>query len=169
MKRVTRRNPPIVIDGCWIEQYAIRPRSIRFQGHRLLFRGGREVRSVPCLALGRDRDGKVIILHCDGRWGSRVSSGHCDTVREAKADAERYYPGISKHWRKTGYTARQARRHLHDGPTCTRCSKRWYDVQSIVVIKGKLTICDECIVKLHTIISESDKRRRRARNHMMAR
>jgi hypothetical protein len=156
------RKPPIVIDGCRIEQYAIRPRSIRFVGKGLLFRGGREVRSVPCLALGRDRDGRVILLHCDGRWRSRVNAGDYATVHEAKARAERFFPGISTHWRKTGYTARQARRHLFDGPTCALCSKRWFDVDRIVVAgRAKIALCDECIAELQAMISGPDRRRRR--------
>src|SRR5262245_15713489 len=157
MKRIAK--PPIVIDGCRIEQYAIRPRAIRFTGHRLMFRGGREVRSVPRLALGRDREGKISLLHCDGNWKTRFHSGGYDTLRDAKARAERLDPGISRHWRKTGYTARQARRHLFDGPTCSLCSKRWFDVERMIEIKSKLTICDECIVKLHAIITRPDRRR----------
>jgi hypothetical protein len=160
---MAKSKPPIVIDGCRIEQYAIRPPSVRFVGHGLLFRGGREVRSVPCLALGRDRgDGRIILLHCDGRWRSRVSSGDYATVREAKARAERFYPGISKAWRKTGYTARQARRFLPEGPTCSLCSKRWFDVEKIVVVgRAKIAVCDACIRQLHAMISRPDPRRRR--------
>src|SRR5262245_29293341 len=112
MKRNPIAKPPIVIDECWIEQYAIRPRAIRFRGHGLMFRGGREVGSVPRLALGRGRDGQIHILHCDGRWKSRFGACGYATVREAKARAERIYPGISRHWRRTGYTARQGRRLL---------------------------------------------------------
>src|SRR5262245_61110598 len=125
--------PPIVIDGCRIEHYAIRPRSIRFQGRGLLFRGDREVRSVPCLALGRDREGRVRLLHCDGRWRSRICAGGYATVREAKARADRFFPGISKHWRKTGYTARQARRVLGKDPACSICRKLCFDVEKMIV------------------------------------
>src|SRR5262252_9120273 len=137
------RRPPIVIGGCRIEQYAIRPRSIRFTGDRIMFRNGREVRSMPRLALGRDRRGQLYVVHCDGRWRSRFCAGGYDTVREAKAHAERRYPGISRHWRRTGYTARQAHRLLWGGRRCTLCRKWWFDVEKMVEFpRRKVTICD---------------------------
>ncbi len=89
-----KRKPPMIIEACGIEQYAFRPRAIKFTG------------------------------------------------------------------RRTGDTARQARRHLYDGPTCTRCSKRWDDVQMLVEIKRKLTRCDACIAELHTMLSDVERRRR---------
>jgi len=48
--------PPIVLEGCRIEQFAVRDRSMKFEGHGLLFRGDKEVGPVPRLAIGRDPD-----------------------------------------------------------------------------------------------------------------
>jgi hypothetical protein len=85
--RRTQVKPPVVLEGCRIEPFAIRDRSMRFQGHGLLFRGTTEVGPVPRLALGRDRDNAVYLLHCDARWNVLGSSGGDQNV--ARPNKER--------------------------------------------------------------------------------
>jgi len=88
--------PPVVLDGCRVEQFVLRDRSMKFRGQGRLFRGEKEVGPVPRLALARHRNNEVLLLHCNSRWQVLgVSGGHA-TVREAKRDAERFYTGISK-------------------------------------------------------------------------
>ena len=158
MRRAVK--PPVVLEGCRIEQFAIRDRSMKFQGHRLLFRGDREVGPVPRLALGRDRDNTVRLLHCDARWNVVGASGGYENIRAAKERAERFYRGISKAWIRTGYTKTQANRLLNRISglgKCSLCSRPWYDVQSMVEIKTrKFAICDVCIRELHELISSND-------------
>ena len=150
--------PPIVLEGSRIEQFAVRDRSMKFEGHGLLFRDDKEVGPVPRLALGRDSDNTVRLLHCDARWNVVASIGGYENLRAAKERAERFYPGISKAWVRTGYTKAQAKRVLDriSGPKkCSLCSTSPHDVHSIVVIPKlkKFAICDVCIRELHELIS----------------
>ena len=76
-------------------------------------------------------------------------------MRAAKADAERFYPGISKAWKRTGYTRAQARRALTRLPNhrCAICRKFWHEVQQIVEVKkARLVLCDVCVRKLHALL-----------------
>jgi hypothetical protein len=147
--RRTQEKSPVVLEGCRVEQFAIRDRSMRFEGHGLLFRGTTEVGPVPRLALGRDRDHAVRLLHCDARWTVLGSSGVYENVRAAKQRTERFYRGISKAWVLTGYTKAQAKRYLNRiraANKCSLCSRSSYDVRSIVEVKKRtFAICDVCI------------------------
>ena len=122
-----------------------------------MFRGEKEVGPVPRLALARDRNNQVFLLHCNARWQVLgVSGGHA-TVREAKRRAERFYTGIGKAWVATHYTRNQARRVLDRlaGPRkCSLCLRSPYDVEAMVEIKKrKFAVCDLCIRELTRLIS----------------
>jgi hypothetical protein len=148
--------PPVVVGGCRVEQFAMRDRSLKFTGHGLLFSDSKEVGPVPRLALGRDRDGAVLLLHCDARWNVLGLAAYRNLLA-AKKRAERFYPGISKSWLRTGYTKAQARRHLERSGAnrkCTICGKPWWEVDKIIEVrKNKLVICVGCILKLHELVS----------------
>ena len=149
--------PPVVLDGCRVEQFVLRDRSMKFRGQGRLFRGEKEVGPVPRLALARHRNNEVLLLHCNSRWQVLgVSGGHA-TVREAKRDAERFYTGISKGWMPTHYTKVQARRALDrlPGPKkCSLCSRPWHAVEALVEIK-KFAICDTCARELYRLVSSA--------------
>jgi hypothetical protein len=149
------RKPPVVLHGCRVEQFALRDRSIRFAGHGLLFSAGKEVGAVPRLALARDRSGEVMLFHCDYRWRVVGASGGWRTVREAKKRAERFYPGISRVWRSTGYTKAQTARQLdRTNRRCSVCAKFWFEVDKMVVTKkARFTLCDACIRQFYEVIS----------------
>jgi|KBSSwiStaDraftv2_1062776.scaffolds.fasta_scaffold1681823_1 ClpX C4-type zinc finger. len=157
MRKVTK--PPVLLNGCRVEQFAIRDRSIKFRGHGLLFSDDREVGPVPRLALARDKNEEVVLLHCDARWQVLGISGGHATVREAKRAAERFYTGISKRWIPTGYTKTDARHALDRvaGPKkCAVCLRSPYDVDAMVEMKKrKLAICDECIRELYGLLSSA--------------
>jgi hypothetical protein len=154
--------PPVVLNGCRVEQFAIRDRSIKFRGQGLLFSGDREVGGVPRLALARDRHEEVVLLHCDARWQVLGISGGHATLREAKRAAERFYSGIAKRWMPTGYTKTQARRALDrvGGPRqCAVCLRPPHEVQAFVELKKrKLAICDACIRALYRLVSSKGGR-----------
>jgi hypothetical protein len=126
--------PPVMLEGCRIEQFAVRDRSMKFTGQGLLFRGHKEVGPVPRLALGRDRSDEVMVLHCDVHWNVVGACGGYPNLRAAKERAERFYRGISKAWIRTGYTKTQANRHLNRigaNKKCSLCLRRSYDVEAI--------------------------------------
>jgi hypothetical protein len=150
--------PPIVLYGCCVEQYAIRDRSIPFRRHRRLFADGKEVGPVPRLAVGRSLGTSItglMVFHCDGRWNVVTADGPYPTLREARQEAERFYPGISAAWKRTGYTRAQANRQLaRMGPTCSMCSTIWLNVEKkIVEVKKGVYLCDVCVRTLHEAMS----------------
>jgi hypothetical protein len=151
------QKPPIVLHGCCVEQYAIRDRSMSFRGQGRLFVDGKEVGPVPRLAVGRSLGTSItglMVFHCDGRWNVVAGDGPYPTLREAMQEAERFYPGISPAWKRTGYTRAQAERQLvRMGPTCSMCSTIWLNVEKIVEVKKGVQLCDVCIRKLHKAIS----------------
>ena len=154
-----KSKPPVVVEEFRIEQYAIRDRSMKFAGHGLLFRDDKEVGPVPRLAIGRDRNNEVVLLHCNARWKVVGLSVHAN-LRDAKRRAERFYAGISKAWVRTGYTKAQAARLLDRAGAntkCSLCSRMWFEAEKIVEFtKQKFTICDLCIRELHETISRGD-------------
>lgn len=157
-----RRKPPVVLDGCRIEQFALRDRSFRFSGHGLLSSRGKAVGPVPRLALGRDdRSGDVMVFLCDARWRVVGASGFWPTVREAKKRAERFYPGISRAWVRTGYTKGRARRQLDRmgaNSRCSLCARFWFDVHKIVEVKtARFAICDVCVRELYELVAADDE------------
>jgi hypothetical protein len=149
--------PPVVLEGCRIEQFAVRDRSMKFVGQGLLFRGHKDVGPVPRLALGRDRSNDVMLLHCDARWNVVGTSGAYPNLRAAKDRAGRFYRGISKAWIRTGYTKAQANRHLNRigaNKRCSLCLRRSYDVEALVEYQKRgFAICDVCIRELHEFVS----------------
>ena len=156
-----KSKPPVLLEGCRIEQYAVRHRSIKFAGHGLLFRDGKEVGPVPRLALGRDHNNKVVLLHCNARWNVLGVSPGYSSLRAAKKRAERFYVGISKSWTRTGYTKRQAQRlrdRMGANRKCSICSKSLFEVEKILEVKKpKFAICDVCICELFALISKGEE------------
>lgn len=152
------RRPPITLCGCRVEQSAVCDRSFSFSGHGLLFVNGRDLGPVPRLALARERSGEVQLLHCDTKWNVLGVSVHPD-IRTAKKRAERFYPGISRAWRRTGYSQVQANRQLERigaNRTCAICRKPWWDVEgTIEVPKAGLTLCVGCVRGLYELSTET--------------
>ena len=152
--RMGRRPPPVLMCER-VVAYAVRPRSVRYSGHSYLFSGGKEVGPVSRLAICRDdEDGTFALVHCDRWWNSLGVAGGYRTLREAKARAERIYPGLMRVWKKTGVTRTQAKRYLDKhGLACGSCNKPWYKVERMAELgrRGdpKFLICDQCVEELH--------------------
>lgn len=153
-----RVNPPVLLEGCRVEQFAVRDRAFRFRGHGLLFRDNKEVGPVRRLALGRARDGAVMLFHCDTRWNVVGAMSYAG-LRLAKQRAERFYPGISTAWVRTGYTQSQATRLLRRtgaNQKCSICAKPWFKVEQMVTIeKRRIVLCDRCIRDLFGMIAKN--------------
>lgn len=154
----TKSKPPILLQDCRIEQFALLG-SIRFTGHGLLFHDGKEVGPVPRLALGRDLNNDILLLHCDARWRVLGLSVY-PNIRAAKKRADRFYPGISRLWRRTGYTRAQAHRQRKRSGAdrrCAICEKPWWRVDAIVEIqKRQLAFCVDCIRELNALAEGPD-------------
>jgi hypothetical protein len=147
--------PPILLGGGLVEQFAVCDQSIVFRGQRMVFSGGNEVGPVPKLALVRSH-GEVLLVLCDQEWGCVAIGSTGVGIRAVKKRAERMYLGISRLWKKTGYTRTQARAILRRrglGDQCAVCRKRWYDVEQMVTAKA-VSICDHCVRDMYALLQE---------------
>jgi hypothetical protein len=109
------------------------------------------------MAICREKNG-LNLFYCDRRWNVLGCSGAHASIRAAKARAERAYPGISKWWIKTGYTASQAQKFFDDTGYYVRCSfcrRSQFDVESLVTSKKpSVAICDRCIHEFSELVKE---------------
>ena len=108
---------------------------------------------MPKLALVRSR-GEVLLILCDHEWGVVAIGGGGLAIRAAKKRAERMYEGISRLWKKTGYTQSQARtilRRRGPGDQCAVCKKLWHDVEHMITA-NTVSICGNCVRDMHAML-----------------
>jgi hypothetical protein len=153
-----RTKPPVVLEGCHVEQFLLRTRSMSFIGRRLFFRGDKRVGRVPRLAIARHpHQNYIMLLHCDARWNVRGANGPLASVREAKREADRHYRNLAGAWVHTGYTRAQVNRYwtrVGANIRCSMCRRSPYDVnQMIEVRRRKIVLCDICIRKLSELLA----------------
>jgi hypothetical protein len=93
--------PPKEIDSVRIRAYAMVDPDVRWTGGAggaIVLVGGEVVGRVPRLAIGLNYDGEdYLLLYCTDDWESLAAVGN-SSFEEAKARAEREYPGISAKW-----------------------------------------------------------------------
>jgi hypothetical protein len=92
---------------------------------------------------------EVRLTFCDKRWGYVASTG-CGTVAQAKARAERIYPGSLRYWTKAHVTAAAARKFLERvwGPLrCMFCLKTPLELErdGSMFGMGRGRICSSCV------------------------
>jgi len=139
-----------VIAGVHVEHYVVRPRTVRRARRTSLFANGVEVGTVPRLAIGRSfGDRGVTVLHCSARWNVVGVAGGYVSVRDAKANVERVYPGLAPHWVRGKTSAAQARRFWRSlGPEWSSCSRAWYEIERMVG-RRSVHLCEKCINVFH--------------------
>ena len=149
-----REEPPPVLDGFRVLEYAIIKAPVRFSGKTHFFVGDREMGRVPRLALG-ERLGttEIAILHLDRSWRVLGAQGGYKSVRPAKERAERMYPGISAQWTKTNVSKREARRYekkIWEPFRCSFCGKTPLEFKGPMAASPRTdaTICHECVRQL---------------------
>ena len=155
MPRKVLTPPPHVMFNAWVSHYARIGKGLRFSGRSRAYMEDTEVGRVPCLAIARSfSDRSVLLLHCGPTWHIRGLSSH-SSVREAKAGAERSYPGIRSHWIATGQSlsmARRRRRELWANETCSFCGAIPPDISALIQ-RRSVAICDVCVRECFEIIS----------------
>jgi hypothetical protein len=91
-------NPPAGIASGPTLMYAIVPPSIRFVNRGRFIVDGKTFPGAPRVFVARDmiqRD--YDLLFCDGRWRVLAGTSHA-TLEGIKAEAERFYPGLTPYW-----------------------------------------------------------------------
>ena len=155
MSHVAPQPPPPVMFDTWVSHWARLGRGVHFSGRSRAYMDSREIGRAPCLAIGRSfADSSVLLLQCGPSWHVRGYLSY-SSIREAKAGAERSYPGVGTYWVATGLTPSRARRHRRElwaGQTCGFCGAIPPEVATIIQ-KGPVAICDACIRECFEIIA----------------
>jgi hypothetical protein len=151
--------PPPVINSARVIAYAIVDDSVAFARRDALYVDGVLLGRVPRLAvcenLGKDLG--ALLFHCNEAWDVLGVSGG-GSVDEAFRHAERNYPGIAKLWVRLD-TSREAALAYYDnetdGPKCSFCGCRPFEIEGGIVERQGAVICRSCVFKYHAAFLEA--------------
>jgi hypothetical protein len=139
--------PPHALANAAVIEYVTLPDFVHHVSTAGLYVNGKELGSVPCLAIcqnvGKD---EFLLLYCDGEWNV-LAVVACASVREARARAERQYPGVSICWTQAQISRQEASGYLDSLPgelRCAFCGRRPEEVKTLFE-KGGARICDSCV------------------------
>jgi hypothetical protein len=95
------KEPPLMVDGARVVEYAEFDRSIAPTGRLSVAVGGVPVdlNSAAGVIIAENLvEGGVFLLHCNERWET-LAAGHYPDQAAARDSAERAYSGLSLQWR----------------------------------------------------------------------
>jgi ClpX C4-type zinc finger len=157
MKSSIGEPPPVITNRARVVIYAVLGKSIKYSGRKLIFVGGKELKKVPCVAIGLDGSTKgkeaFWLSYCDKDWNS-IASFPYESAEIAMKRAERMYPGISDLWQTPKISKRKAENYIkkmNDELRCSFCGVSHYERQS-VASSGMVHICDVCIDGFYKIM-----------------
>ncbi len=90
---------------------------------------------------------EIQLLHCDADWGVVSSTTHA-SVEDARAEAEKAWPGVGELWIDAGVSREDAIAWLEEDATefkCSFCGRRPDQVKNLLA-QGDARICNFCIV-----------------------
>ena len=94
--------PPILLDGARVIEYAVFDPSVKPTGHVSLIVGGvtLDLAGVRGVAIAEDLvESGMLLLHCDGQWQT-LGAGYYDSAESARESARHAYSGISAQWKQ---------------------------------------------------------------------
>ena len=150
--------PPPVLFSARVVAYVAIDSLIEYTGRTLMLVNGKALGRVKrlaiCESLAEPRT--IFLLHCDDSWNGLAAVG-ADTVDDAKAEAERNYPGLMGQWKELGVTREQALEYYDaDGPTsCSFCGKRDYEIERMIE-GANARICGGCVEEFYTDLREGE-------------
>ncbi len=153
--KARNRNPPPTLLQARVLEYAVLPKSIPFAVNTSFLVGNsrgplKPLGRVPRLAICKSAGGEIQLLFCAVNWGSTFHTT-CKSVAQAKAWAERSYPGSSNHWRAANVTEARAAKHLEriwGKHRCLFCLKTPLQHNESVFQRGRGRICGACLREL---------------------
>jgi hypothetical protein len=146
--------PPPAIESARVLAYAIVDDSVRWNRRKKLIHDGKEVGPVPCLALCQNAWGdwqSIHVFHCNSDW-EVLGAGGAATLEEAKASAERSYPGVGAKWvflNTTREAAREWIRRESAEMLCSFCDRIPAEMDRLIR-GGSAAICNYCAVECHS-------------------
>lgn len=151
--------PPMVLACTRVLSYVFIPETIPYVARTTLYVDGMAIGRVPRLAIGENlSEGNLLhLFHCDDHWNVLGASG-AQTLDETKALAERDFPGIDAHWVDLNTSVQAALAYYDadtDGPRCSFCRKRAFDMLSGWRNGENAAICRECVERYYLAFQES--------------
>lgn len=149
--------PPPVLASARVLEYALLRDSVRYSRHSFLFVDCKELGPVPRLAICQPLgEATFMLFHCDDEWEVLGCAGY-ESAAEAKARAERIYPGVSACWIDRQVTEAEAKDYVEQEfghERCRFCGKLPVDVQRMIVHEGGGRICNFCVEEFHAFLHE---------------
>jgi hypothetical protein len=96
--------PPEVLDSAEVLEFAHTDASVPLEpSGPYIVADGKRLGYVPCLVIARNQyeAHDILLFFCDAEWHVLAAAGFT-TVAEAKRQAQKHYPGISKRWQQHG-------------------------------------------------------------------
>jgi hypothetical protein len=149
-------SPPPALDCARVLAFAILNDSIKHAGRTSLYVGGKELGPVPRLAIcDASPCSGVLLLHCDADWNVLGIVG-CESITDARENAEKTYPGVSACWVDAQVTLDEAEKYLDEifaGECCSFCGRR-PDQLDKMISKHSARICNHCIEDFYRQLHE---------------
>jgi hypothetical protein len=148
MGRLTTQPPP-VLASARVLQYAILDGSVGFSGKSRVFVESCELGREPRLVIAEGLEAAdVVLLYCDDEWSVLTAAGMRSTA-DARARAERTYPGVSRLWVDAGVSRAQALAYAEKASRdfkCSFCGRRPDQVRNLLA-QGELKFTKPGIVE----------------------
>jgi hypothetical protein len=142
--------------------YAVVPRSVRFVNKGGWWSGTRLAQRCQRVWITADRfRGGVEVWYGYSKW--RVGlGGHAESLRRAKASAERFYRGLSHLWVDVRVGEAAASRYvdrLRREESCSFCHRAPAEHGGSQFQVGSVRICQSCVVEFHEELARDGRRR----------
>jgi hypothetical protein len=161
-RRARSAKPPAGIASGPTLLHAIVPSSIRFVNRGRFVVDGKTFPGAPRLLVVRDMiQNDYDLLFCDDRW--QIVAGTSDaTLKGIKAEAERFYPGLTPHWVDLGIDEAKAQAYLERLRRrigCSFCRRLPGQFASGNVFEvGRVRICGDCVTGFWQDLNETGRR-----------
>ena len=154
----TEKQPPPVLNGFRVLEWANLKAPVKFSGHTHLYVDRVELGAVQRLALAKSFEGRdFALLHCTRGWNVFGIQAGFSSVAEAKRRAERTYVGVTRAWNSVKTSAREARayqKRLWLGQECSFCGRVPPQVQNMMAAR-QARICNLCVAAAYEVMGEA--------------
>ncbi len=151
-------NPPPIIAGLYVLEFAHADESVRFEQRNTLNVGGEWLGRVPNLAICQPFERQeFMVQHCSEDWEPLGIATGYKSVIEAKNSTERSYKGISENWDLTNNNMEDEKTKYDAELKTTSCSFCGRTILQITAMVGDdVRICNYCIDEFHDAIHQND-------------
>jgi hypothetical protein len=152
-------NPPPVLAGLYVLEYAHIDDSVEFEQRKTLNVDGNWLGRVPNLAICQSFDGlEYMVQHCSEDWEPLGIAAGFESVDEARKKTERSYHGLSGKWVPSKTNIEKAKDMYQaelKAESCSFCGRTMLEVTAMV--GEEVRICNYCIDKFYAAIRQNEE------------